>query len=192
MPNWCFTSYVIVGDQKEITSLYGKMKRLQKMEWPLLPNGFGSNWLGCLVKRLGGNPNSVYCRGSFGVPRLRWRGEMLTFNTETAWARMDEVENLIRSVYPSLSVYFIEEELGNGIFETNDEFGVYFPENVIIGFNNSGMDYYTEENALKKLSELKGGPVNTWKEAEDFVTWRNEHLECEDDEIWLHKAEIVS
>ena len=63
MPNWCFTQYAITGERREVRSLYNKMKRLQQRKTPLLPNSFGTAWLGCLVKSLGSDPEAVYCRG---------------------------------------------------------------------------------------------------------------------------------
>lgn len=54
MPNWCDTSYTIVGEEKEINTLYGIMKKLQDMKEPSVNNGFGTSWLGCLVDAFGG------------------------------------------------------------------------------------------------------------------------------------------
>jgi metal-responsive CopG/Arc/MetJ family transcriptional regulator len=49
MPNWCFASYVIEGDKKEIDELEQMMNRLRNMEKPAVDNGFGTDWLGCIV-----------------------------------------------------------------------------------------------------------------------------------------------
>ena len=59
MPNWCFTTYKIVGDIKEIHDLNNKLMKLDNMKEPLVPNGFGNLWLGCLVKILGGDAEKV-------------------------------------------------------------------------------------------------------------------------------------
>ena len=42
MPNWCFTTYKIVGDIKEIHDLNNKLMKLDNMIEPLEPNGFGN------------------------------------------------------------------------------------------------------------------------------------------------------
>lgn len=52
MPNWCNTSLVFEGDKQEIKTLYQTMKRLERRKTPLVENGFGTNWLGCLVEAL--------------------------------------------------------------------------------------------------------------------------------------------
>lgn len=54
MPNWCFASYVIEGEKKEIDGLEQMMRKLDSMEKPAVENGFGTKWLGCLVHELGG------------------------------------------------------------------------------------------------------------------------------------------
>ena len=111
MPNWCTTSYALIGERKEVRSLYNKMKRLQERKTPIIPNGFGVAWLGCLVKSLGKDPKGVYCRGRWYNLKLSDEG-VLTFDTEHAWSRPVEVEMLIESAFPSVKIYFLEEELG--------------------------------------------------------------------------------
>ena len=66
MPNWCWTSYVAVGDKKDIRDLYKKMKSLEDSEKSLIENGFGNTWLGNLVTILGGDYHKISCRGEFG------------------------------------------------------------------------------------------------------------------------------
>lgn len=65
MPNWCNTSLVFKGDKQEIKTLYQTMKRLERRKKPLVENGFGTNWLGCLVEALGGHWKETYCRGTW-------------------------------------------------------------------------------------------------------------------------------
>jgi hypothetical protein len=49
MANICTTNYVIEGKKDELDELYRIMKELQDMEQPLVKNGLGPTWLGCLV-----------------------------------------------------------------------------------------------------------------------------------------------
>ncbi len=85
MSNPAFMSVIFEGQRKELKSLYGKMKRLQERETPLVKNGFycPQRWLGNLVTRLGVNWKKVYCRGEWS--ELRLRDDYLYFFTETAW-----------------------------------------------------------------------------------------------------------
>lgn len=85
MSNPAFMSVCFEGDKRELKSLYGKMKRLQERKKPLVENGFyyAQRWLGNLVKRLGGDYNEVYCRGTWDD--LYLMKDHLYFFTETAW-----------------------------------------------------------------------------------------------------------
>lgn len=192
MPNWCYTNYALTGDRKEIKNLYGKMKRLENRKTPLVPNGFGTSWLGCLVKRLGANPNTVWCRGDWMDLELSKDGKTLLFNTETAWGKATEVEVLIRQTYPSIEVFYLEEELGMGIFQTNDKDCKWFKETVIIDDEAEGSEYYTEKEALEKISKLKGTEISTWAEAVNFIEHYNAAQEAAETGrcVWLHRAEI--
>ena len=192
MPNWCTTSYALTGERKEVRSLYNAMKRLQERKTPLAPNGFGTNWLGCLVKALGKDPQSVYCRGCWSNLKLSEEG-VLTFDTEHAWSRPAEVEMVIESAFPSVKIWFLEEELGMDIFQTNDESGEFFKQQVIIDEESEGMEYYTEEEAFGRLSELTGKPVTSWEDAEGCLSALNQAQDEASGEghVWIHKADIV-
>lgn len=98
MPNWCSTAYVVEGDAKEIKSLYGLMKRLQDRKKPAVKNDFGTTWLGCLVNALGKDWKAVSCRGSWSG--LKLDGDVLKFNTETAWAPCNETFEAVRENIP--------------------------------------------------------------------------------------------
>ena len=65
MANYCNTSYVVEGNKEELDCLYQTMERLQNMEQPLVENGFGTTWLGCLIAELGGNIEDYYCKGDW-------------------------------------------------------------------------------------------------------------------------------
>ena len=100
------------------------MNNLENRRKPLVDNSFGKTWLGCLVTKLGADWQKVYCRGSWSD--LDWNGAILRFNTETAWGPMDEVFKFIKTIYPSLKIYYQAEEDGMGVFITNDTEGSYF------------------------------------------------------------------
>ncbi len=190
MPNWCITNYAITGDTRDIRSLYRKMKNLQDRPESLLPNGFGKTWLGNLVKRLGGNPNSISCRGEWMNLSLRDANTLL-FDTESAWSRAEEVEQIISNNY-DVSIWFLSEEFGCGIFETNDEDGTFFPEQFIIDRPvHDGCEYYTEEAFLQKMSEIAGETVGSFTEAAEWAEKHNEDptRERDEDYVYVYQAE---
>jgi hypothetical protein len=67
MSNPAFMSVCFEGEQRELRSLYGKMKQLQERKKPLVENSFyyPTRWLGNLVTRLGADWHDVYCRGTW-------------------------------------------------------------------------------------------------------------------------------
>lgn len=136
MPNWCTTKYVFVGDQQELKDLYDVMKELENLSEPLVPNDFGTSWLGCLVTKLGMDWNNISCRGNW-FDLIVNEGE-LRFETSTAWGPCYSVMNLICEKFPSLSYFYQAIEWGNEIFETNDYMGKYFPQKYIVYFDIDG------------------------------------------------------
>lgn len=151
MPNICTAYYVIEGEKKELDALYETMTSLQAMEQPLVENGFGPTWLGCLVKALGKNPEEVLCRGEW--MDLERADDTLRMTFETAWTPCYEVAALIKSTYPSLHIYYKAEEPGNGIYVKNDVEGKYFPETEADGCPYRLM---TEEEEQLQVRIIKG------------------------------------
>lgn len=151
MPNICITHYVIEGEKKEIDALYETMTSLQAMEQPLVENGFGPTWLGCLVKALGKNPEEILCRGEW--MELERIDDTLRMTFETAWTPCYEVTALIKNTYPSLHIYYKAEEPGNEIYVKNDIEGKYFPET-----EQDGCPYrlMTEEEEQLQVRIIKG------------------------------------
>ena len=93
MPNWCVTNYVVEGKKEELDDLYQKMKGLQGMEQPLVENGFGQTWLGCLVQSLGADPEDVGCRGNWD--ELERRDDTLRFDF---WSALRQTVKLMLTI----------------------------------------------------------------------------------------------
>ncbi len=192
MANYSTSSYMCVGDQCQVDALYKIMSDLESRDSSLIENGYGKTWLGNLVKMLGGDPYKVYCRGSWSG--LKRTIEGVYFDCEHAWSRPDEVEELIREKFEEVEIYFICEELGTGIFETNDHDGTYFENTVIIDTESGGMEYYTDEEALKALSEMLGREISDWAQAEDEVEEYNDSVvegKSDTGRIWLHRVDYI-
>lgn len=96
MPNWCSTTYKVTGDLKEVKSLHKIIKQLEARKKSLLPNGFGKLWLGNLVKKLGGDPEKVRCRGE--IIDYDLTDNVLTIHQETAWCEQEGVRETIEEI----------------------------------------------------------------------------------------------
>ena len=168
MSNTCFTTYKVVSEKKkDVTKLFKTIKRLDGRKTPLVKNGWYDPklWLGCLVKALGGDPQKVYCRGT--ITFYEMEDDVLTLNTETAWAEMAETRLFIESCFPGMKIYYIEEESGCERFYTNDSEGIYFKDRYYLdGFDDS--EYFeTLEEAAKYVKEIVGHDVEAVFDAID-------------------------
>ena len=183
MPNWCDIQYKIIGKKEEVADLYSKIQQLQNMEEPLEPNGFGNLWLGCLVTILGGDWKDIYCRRK--IIDFSLDDGVLSIETETAWSEMQEVREFIKKIYPSLEIFYYEEESGFGIYRTNDKYGRFFTFGFIFDDQNGdGPEYYDDtESLLKAASEALGEKMKTMADLEEAIAESNEYS--------LHYIEVV-
>lgn len=192
MPNWCSTSYTFVGEEKELKELHEIMKGLVERSEPLVKNGFGKTWLGCLVEELGKKWQDVWCRGDWD--NLNFTGDVLKFTTETAWGAATEVMDLICEKYPSLCYYYYTEEPGLCIYETNDDIGRYYPEQYCIDLCTQNGQYCKEyfqtmDNALQWIGEQTNQTFSTQEDVDkyfDELKKTNENAFC-----YFFEIEIV-
>jgi hypothetical protein len=145
MANICTTNYVIEGKREELDALYQKMKELQGQD------------LGLLVKVLGKNPDEMECRGEW--TELVREDETLRMIFETAWTPCYEVTNLLKSVYPSLRIFYKAEEPGNEVYLKNDADGKYFPETEADGHPFKLMTEESEQEQIRLIRAIQEGKI---------------------------------
>lgn len=168
MANYCDTSYVVEGSKEDLDNLYNIMYRLQNMEQPLVENGFGTTWLGCLITELGGNREDYYCKGEWAC--LERQGDTIKFSTESAWQPPFDTIGLLQEKFPSLSFYFIAEEPGCEVFLKNDKEGKYFPENYLLFLvlpdnrEGEGVRFQSKADAYQYISEKTGQSISSDEE----------------------------
>jgi len=189
MPNWCYTSYTCVGDAKDIKNFQKLILSLERRKKPLVPNGFGNLWLGCIVKKLGGDWHKVYCRGSITDYSIQENGT-LCLSTETAWAEMAEWRRFIESKYPSLKLFFQAEEEGCEYYVTNDTIGTYYPERYLLEDEENESQYFnTLEEACAAVKQLTGKEVADEKQIQTAI---DEYCEAnEETYVSFHTFECV-
>ena len=97
-------------------------------------------------------------------------GNVLTINQETAWCEQEGVRRIIEEKFPSIKVYFMEEESGCGVFYTNDSSGDYFPERYFLDSYEDCEYFETIEEAAKYVSEIVDQSVNAVSQAlDDYI-----------------------
>ena len=130
---------------------------MEKRKTSILKNGFGKMWLGNLVHKLGGDWEKSRCRGE--ITDFSLNGNVLTINQQTAWCEQEGVRHVIEKTYPSIQVYFMEQEPGCGVFYTNDASGDYFPERYFLD-SNEGWEYFkTLDEVADFVSKIVGYDV---------------------------------
>ena len=145
MANICTTNYVIEGKKEELDALYQKMKELQDQD------------LGQLVKALGKNPEEMGCRGEW--TELVREGDTIRVTFETAWTSCYEVTNLLKTVYPSLRIFYKAEEPGNEVYLKNDVEGKYFPETEADGHPFKLMTEEDEKEQVRLIRAIQEGKI---------------------------------
>lgn len=119
-----------------------KLDELKSMKEPLVPNGFGNLWLGCIVNILGADWNKVYCRGS--IYDYYIEDGTLRLNVESAWNECSETRMLFQKKHPDLKIYYNSEEPGMEINQTNDLDSKYFPDRYVVDTENDGPEYFED------------------------------------------------
>ena len=193
MSNPAFMSVCIVGDRRQMRSLYQKMLRLQNRKEPLIENGFyyPKRWLGNLVARLGGDYKKVCCRGMWAD--LSLNNKRLYFFTESAWQAPFDVLHLIKKVYPGLEIYFSADGDGWDFYLTNDVEGRFFTSRFELDMPQESDYYDTIEEVAELVGNYIGHHIEPTKEA---VYAAIEEWEEDNDDINayinLKEFEIVS
>ena len=191
MPNWCDTTYKCVGDLKEVRSLYKTIKANDKRKTPRVENGFGRLWLGCIINALGEDWEQLRCRGE--ITDYHIDGNILTISQNTAWCEQEGFRECIEKKYPSIKVYYQEQEPGCDVFYTNDSSGLYFPDRYFLDSYDEPLYFETIGEAAECVSDIVGHPVEATIKAIDEAL--DEYVEeHEDDDIFysFHEFKIVT
>ena len=192
MPNWCDTSYKCVGDPKEVRKLNSVLKYMEKRKTSILSNGFGKMWLGNLVYKLGGNWEELRCRGE--ITDFSLDGNVLTINQQTAWCEQEGVRLIIEQTFPSIKVYYLEQESGCEVFCTNDTSGEYFPERYFLDSYEDWEYFETLDEAAKFVSNIIGHEVEPSVDEIDKALdkYVEEHEEENEDIFYsFHEFKVV-
>ncbi len=181
MPNWCDTTYKCVGDPKEVRSLYKVIQRNAKRKTPRVKNGFGVQWLGCIIDALGYDWEQYQFRGE--ISHFYLLDNVLTVHQNTAWAEQEGFRQVIEKAFPSIKVYYREEECGCEVYHTNDIAGRFFPERYFLDSYEDPMYYETIEEAAVSVSGIVGHQVKPSVQAitEALDQYQEDH---EDEDIF--------
>lgn len=187
MANWANTSYCIEGNEKDLRELHETMKALAAGE--IIPVADAADgWEGNVTKALGIESDNAYLRGF--IQEYRLDGEVLKIEAQEAWSVTD-FKDLLESHYENMKVYYLTEELGCQVYETNDSAGKYFDDKFLVDSYVDGdgeMEYFkTKEEALEYIAQRLGLDDVT---EEQIETW-NEEREDGDEFINIIELKVV-
>lgn len=191
MSNPAFTLVYVVGDKRQLRSLYGKMARLEKRKSPLIESDYGNCWLGNIVARLGADWQEYYCRGKWISLQLK-RNTLYLF-IESAWESPYKFLLLIQKVYPQLKVYFAAEGEGWDAYVTNDFEGIFFPYRYALDMPPDMEYYITIDEVCEQVSAYIGKEIAPSKEAllAAIDEWEEENEDMEK-YIIIKEFEVIS
>ena len=192
MPNWCLTEYKCVGNPKEVRALHKVLKYIDRRKTTIVRNGFGKWWLGNLVTKLGGKWEDYRCRGE--IIDYSLDGDILIISQSTAWSEQEGVRRIIQEKFPSIKVYYSEEEPGCGVYYTNDTTGDYFPETYFLDSYDEQLYFETIEEAAECVSGIVGCTVEATIDAiQEALEKYVEQKENEGEEVFysLHEFKVI-
>lgn len=187
MPNWCNVTYAVTGNPDSVKKLYRVVKDLSKRKTPLVPNEFGLLWLGCVITKLGGNWKDIYCRGDILNFEYDKKQKILFLYMDAAWSEPKEFRVFLQSILSGLYIYYVAEEFGMEIYETNDREGKYFSSKYLVESDDELMYFDTFEKLQEYLEPILEKKFHNYIEAETLVNQYNRDKEY----LSLHKFNIV-
>lgn len=181
MANLCSTSYILVGDKdkvNELRSVLQKLKDTKRTRVSLEPR-----WIGYIVQDvLGKDWRDIYCRGEWDFSSKDVKEGELHFYTDTAWNACNEVFQKLAEKF-GLEMYYVTEELGFNIYETNDSTHTYFPDEIIVT-SDEETEYI---NGRKEVMDYANRHLGT-----DFNDWDTMLSDEKVDEVFcIHEMEVV-
>jgi len=126
------TQYVLVGDKESLDLLYDKLTKLPHSTYNI--NIICGGWMSHFIY-------DIYDKKSPPILRLN----MLFTWMSCEWR---EFIKFIKSKYPKLDIFYYTEEIGGGIYVTNDEKGIYFPSRYILDSWKFGIKYLNDLESL--------------------------------------------
>lgn len=213
MPNWCYTKITFHGNIKEIEDFHKKLD--EWTEEAYMPNGFGPNWLGNILYRVGlgdrvdAGKNGLRCRGQITyvdeLDGISTDEETLFYiDTETAWCPMIKmwVEVIKALEYKTIGFSYLSEELGMGIYEIYDPYGDYDEsyyvatylddedqDNDKLCWLEDNIYHSSDEDLISTLQKV----LDTDESNLETLIDKIEHypFKSEDSYVHVHKYEIV-
>lgn len=154
MSNICCTTYICRGDKKELREFKNILNKNAKRKTSKIGGGIG--WLGNIIAYFGFDYNDYSpCRGE--IYDYEMNGGELKIEMDTAWCEQEGFRRAIIDKFPGIKVYYIAEEPGCCVYETNS-FEV-FPERYLIESLDFHEYFTTLEEAKDVIEDVVGKKI---------------------------------
>lgn len=185
MPNWCATRYRLTGEGAvKLNNLIDENRKNEKENW---------DWLGHIVRQLGGDEGKLYCRGWITDYELK-DGE-LTIDCDTAWGELNEWREFVQEKLDT-KIFYVAEEPGCDVYLTNEpDFEYWFQVEYSDGVEGKVEELKTAKEVLTLVSKICGEEVSYEDEnqfikiAETLADKFNENAK-NDEYIYIHQFEF--
>ena len=190
MANQSDVVYKCIGDPKEVRSLYKIINANDKRKTSRVKNGFGTLWIGNIIDALGEDWEKLRCRGE--IIGYHIENNLLTIYQNTAWCEQEGFRECIEKKFPSIKVYYREEEPGCDVYYTNDADRNYFPERYLLNNNDEPLYFNTIEEAAEYVSGIVNQKVEANMTAIEKALDEYEE-ENKDDDVYFsfHEFQVV-
>lgn len=189
MANWATTNYVIEGNPKSLKEIYDAIL------YPDCEPSSDKSWEGNVLRTISPSIDLSkyrYMRGFiYDDPEL---SNVLKFSAEEAWGVTD-FDDALTDLFDDIKVYWVTEEPGMEVYETNDANGKYFTDRYWVDTALSDIyrsEYFkTEKEVYKWLSDITDGKVKTEADVEKFNKGHEDAGTDDGNFICVHEFRIV-
>lgn len=170
MSNTCMNTIRIEGPEKDLLALKDHINAVRKDE---KAKHYRNLYL--LLLRLGypqSEAEGFDIRDDFTGGDAEIENGILKLDTESAWRFQSSGWEAVRKKFPAVSVYYLAEELGNCVFETNDIARRHFPYKYCLDWwdeqeGNGETEYFNDDCSLiEYVHDHFDSTVGTFEQAE--------------------------
>ena len=190
MANWASTSYRIEGSKSDLEKVFNVIDGFMTGKRKPVEENASMDWEGNIVKALGATEEQMsknYLRGF--IQEYEMDGNTVRIEAEEAWG-LTEFRDVLLTLLPELTIFYIVEEPGMGIYATNDSEGKYFHGRFYVdAFVNGDFrsEYLeTKEEAMAYVANLLGRE----NVCQEYIEIWNEDHQDDEDFIYIHEFEI--
>lgn len=170
MSNTCMNTIRIEGPEKDLLDLKDHINAVRKDE---KAKHYRNLYL--LLLRLGypqSEAEEFDIREDFTGGDAEIENGILKLDTESAWRFQSSGWEAVRKKFPAVSIYYLAEELGNDIFETNDTARRHFPYKYCLDWwdeqeGNGETEYFADDCSLiEYVHDNFDSAVGTFEQAQ--------------------------